>query len=43
VDAAYPNLGAAGNPSVHLVHEFPAGGECPALRLYRVEGHPTGQ
>ena len=38
VSAANPGLEAPGNGSFRLVHDFPARGLCPTLRLYRVLG-----
>ncbi len=40
-DKSYPSLYATGDGFAEEVHQFPARGLCPALRLYRVVGHPT--
>src|ERR1700688_417964 len=39
VRAAYPNLDRPGAVT-ELVHEIAPRGDCPALQLYRVVGHP---
>lgn len=40
-DEAYPNLYSTGAGFAREVHQFPARGLCPALRLFRVVGHPA--
>jgi hypothetical protein len=38
---AYPTLYANGSGFARLARNFPSYGTCPALRLYRVTGHPN--
>ncbi len=38
-NSEYPSLWSTGDGFTKLVHQFPAGGTCPELRLFRVLGH----
>jgi len=37
---SYPNLWSNGGGFAKVIHTFPAAGECPELRLFKVFGHP---
>ena len=38
---SYPNLWSTGDRFAKVVHTFPATGECPEFRLFKVVGHPN--
>ncbi len=38
---SYPNLWSTGDGFARVVHTFPATGECPKFRLFKVIGHPN--
>ena len=37
----FPNLWSTGDNYAKVVHTFPAAGECPKFRLFKVYGHPN--
>jgi hypothetical protein len=39
-NTSYPNLWKTGAGFTTQVHDFPAAGQCPEFRLFRVTGHP---
>ena len=39
-NTTYPGLWANGGGFAKVIHTFPAAGECPELRLFKVYGHP---
>jgi hypothetical protein len=40
-NTTFPNLWSTGDRFAKVVHTFPARGECPEFRLFRVVGHPN--
>jgi hypothetical protein len=40
-NTTFPNLWTTGDGFTKLVHTFPAQGECPKFKLFKVTGHPN--
>ena len=40
-NTTFPNLWTTGDSFAKIVHSFPAEGECPAFKLFKVYGHPN--
>ena len=43
INTTYPQLWKTGGGFATNVHTFPAGGECPEFKLFKVTGHPNAQ